>query len=302
MMNLELKFPKKHVNMFLIETLKQRVLQLQSARPIGDVLQYDSVQESPMFVSVTCREAVDQSLSSSTISPLRHPVTEAEAITIIRKLVRLVFRLHRRKLVHGHLGLSNLYERADGSMLMAEHVLPPGIFVKGTPPWKEMTRLAAPEIVKGDMYGFPADIWGIGVVCLSIMMPKQMRDYETEDLTDTSVISPILSTMTPSAVSFVVQCLKIDPLLRPRLEELMLHPFLRDGVTGPTPKTLMSLLGPTRAANSAASTSTGKSSKDGSSSEEDEESEDEDDEEDEDEDEEESSSASSSDEEEEEAR
>jgi serine/threonine protein kinase len=242
-METQLVLPKKYVNTFLIDTLKQRVMQLQVAKPIAGMLHYDSVEESPLYVTVSCREATDNSLAATKISPLRHPVTEAEAINIIRKLVRVVYRLHRRKFVHGHLSQSNIYECPDGSILIARHVLPPGIFVKGTQPWKDMVRLAAPEIVKGDMFGFPADVWGIGVVLLSIMRPKLMKDYETEDLIDTTVMSPILSTLTPSAVSFAVQCLKIDQLLRPRLDELMLHPFLRDAAPGPS-RTLAMLLQP----------------------------------------------------------
>lgn len=106
---------------------------------------------------------------------------------------------------------------------MTRHVLPPTFFVPGSEAHQQSRTSIAPEIAAGVPYGSPADVWTFGVVMLHLL---SRVEYETEDLVDTSVVSPAINHLSPVAVSLLIQCLKADPTHRPTLMDLTMHPYL----------------------------------------------------------------------------
>jgi len=171
-------------------------------------------------------------VTSPSVQRIDRPQYEAAVAAIVQQLVRTIYILHKEhKLVHGRITADCIYldeerrdEGASATVRLGDHIYPPGLFIKRTPPYIEANRLVAPEIRDEAPYGYAADVWGIGVSVLSLLNDKP---FDTDDIVDSDVASPLFTSLSPPAVSLLVSCFKANPHQRPRLEELLFHPFLQ---------------------------------------------------------------------------
>jgi len=137
--------------------------------------------------------------------------------------------LHARSIMHRDLKLENLLLDASGVVKVIDFgfavVLPPAQKLKifcGTPSY------IAPEIISGQPYSLPADIWAIGVllyVMLSGRFPfkaSSQRELYRRIVRSSLQVPPELS---PQAQHIVQQCLKKDDEQRPSAIALAHDPY-----------------------------------------------------------------------------
>jgi hypothetical protein len=244
-----LTFPKRFVNTFCVDEVRQRLDALRAFRPVARCVSYESIEVGPLSVklhtsipqattpptaaSTTPRRGPSSNSSNSSNGrikewgPLPRHLLEADAKAIIQQLVRILFSFYRRRFVCSTISTATvLYDRNTSEVLLTQHVLPPSFFVRGSTLQQEQLRQCAPEVLANQPYGFPSDVWALGVLLLSLTGSSQI---DTDDVVDTNVTSPLVNHLSPSAVSFACQCLKASPDLRPSITDLLMHPFLVDG-------------------------------------------------------------------------
>merc|ERR1711998_784575 len=90
----------------------------------------------------------------------------------------------------------------------------------------------APEVLRGERYGFNADVWSLGcVICEMASAQHPWPQFNNPfaamlaiaESTDTPHIPEHLS---PTARSFVKRCLERDMNKRASVSELLTHPFV----------------------------------------------------------------------------
>ncbi|KAG5467046.1 hypothetical protein LSCM1_01226 [Leishmania martiniquensis] len=184
---------------------------------------------SPLYL---CLE-VDESLAVEhpgpfvEYEPYSAPLGERDAALCVFSVAQLLSRLHSKGVVHGHLhaGLLWRHTRDARRVVVTECELPMSALVPNGRAGSEARLAAAPEILRGDPYAAAADVWGLGVLLLQLLMGLS-KPVCTADLADSDLLSPFISTLSPGAVSFLLPCLKSSPEARPLLLEVLTHPFL----------------------------------------------------------------------------
>lgn len=111
----------------------------------------------------------------------------------------------------------------------------------------------APEILsgqKGDGHSFEVDIWSTGVVMYTLLMGRP--PFETEHVKDTykriranEYTFPETVNISEAAQSLIKAILQSEPHLRPSLDAILSHPFLRDEpIPSSLPKTALLITPP----------------------------------------------------------
>jgi len=95
-----------------------------------------------------------------------------------------------------------------------------------------MTYLSPERIRGGEAYGFPADIWALGlsfVFCALGKLPIDLTDFWSirKSINEGNVGLPA-ARFSSEAVSFVEACLSPDANSRPTAKQLLSHPFLNE--------------------------------------------------------------------------
>ncbi|KAG5466514.1 hypothetical protein LSCM4_01665 [Leishmania orientalis] len=184
---------------------------------------------SPLYL---CLE-VDESLALEQLGPsveyelCSAPLGERDAALYVFSVAQLLSRLHSEGVVHGHLhaGVVWRHTRDALRLVVTECELPMSALVPHGRAGSEARQCAAPEVLRGDPYAAAADVWGLGVLVLQLLMGSS-KPVCTADLVDSDLLSPFISALSPCAASFVLPCLKSSPQARPLLLEVLQHPFL----------------------------------------------------------------------------
>ncbi|GET92986.1 protein kinase, putative [Leishmania tarentolae] len=179
------------------------------------------------------RLEVDESLALELLGPSdeyeRHsaPMAEHDAALCVFSVAQLLSRLHAVGVVHGHLQGGVVWHHTSDArrIVLTECELPMAALVSYGGIGKEARQCAAPEILRGDPYAGAADVWGLGVLLIQLLLGSS-KPVCTADLENSDLLSPFLSSLGPSASSFVLPCLKSDPSARPLLHQVLQHPFL----------------------------------------------------------------------------
>lgn len=214
-------FRKRDVNTSALGDVQRRITGLAAFDPIPGADEYVRVDVTPLRVVLVCRPPRGKVPPRA---PLPRAMSENDARPLLRSVVQSVFALHKRRCASGALTPSSfLWDPTTRNVSMTKHVLSPLFFIPGTAQHHALRATAAPEVVAGVAYGPPADVWSFGVIMLHVL---SQVEYETEDLVDTSVVSPAINHLSPVAVSLLIQCLKADPAVRPTIVDLAMHPYL----------------------------------------------------------------------------
>ncbi|PBJ73380.1 protein kinase [Trypanosoma cruzi cruzi] len=220
---LDIQIGKYAIFVDKVEAVRRRI-DLLAQWPASPLLvEYKDARLSPRHLIIRAESPIEVPLE-----PLQNPINEEEARWVVRGVLRALYALHSRRLVHGHLRLEVLrMHHPSRRIVLTQHVLPIDLFTPSSDVGREVWRGCAPEIKRNSVFSYSADIWALGAVFLQLLAPAG-KVLETEDLLAVDVLSPDVNSLSPSAVSFVVQCLQEESGGRPTIAELLMHPFLID--------------------------------------------------------------------------
>eukprot|EP00045_Choanoeca_perplexa_P010102 m.101003 g.101003 ORF g.101003 m.101003 type:complete len:648 (-) comp15153_c0_seq1:134-2077(-) len=164
----------------------------------------------------------------------RRGMTEPEARWFLLQIAEATSYMHNRKVIHRDLKLGNLFlndrmEVKVGDFGLATTIAYDGERKKtlcGTP------NYIAPEILEGRSgHSFEVDIWSIGCILYTMLVGKP--PFETRDIKTTySKIKrndyriPSSANISPDGQDLIRMLLHRDPAQRPKIDEVLVHPFL----------------------------------------------------------------------------
>jgi len=137
-----------------------------------------------------------------------------------------------RKLVNSKLLHKNIKPR---NIMISEGILKLGDY----PITDTSGAYTAPEIIKEDKkFSSASDIWSIGAVMHYMLNAKSLLITATIDTT------LIQAQVTEHCLDFLIKCLDHDPMNRPIIEKIVLHPFmLPEGIVLPNITSLIRFAG-----------------------------------------------------------
>ncbi|KAG5190434.1 kinase domain protein [Tribonema minus] len=179
--------------------------------------------------------------TNGTLSELmrrRRRFDAAEARKYMLQMLEAVHYCHRHGIIHRDLKLGNLFLDGAWDIKMGDFGLAAKVTgddarrktICGTP------NYIAPEILEGSGTGhsYQVDVWSMGVVLYTMLVGRP--PFESRDVKSTyrRILQNVYAFPEGTAVSEdakgLVRCmLQTAPDQRPTLEEILNHPFLRDG-------------------------------------------------------------------------
>ena len=167
----------------------------------------------------------------------KHDVLNENQISIvIHDLVKAIKVLHDKKIVHCDIKAANLLLNSKGDVKLCDFGGSRLIgddtdgknskSVIGTPYWM------SPEVISGDPYMYPSDIWSIGITAVELAegAPPLAEFPPTKAMIEIAR-NGFIGLRRPQDhsqlfTSFIINCLINDPNLRPSISQLMTHPFV----------------------------------------------------------------------------
>ena len=177
-------------------------------------------------------------------------LSDAKACEFTRQIAEGLVYLHDKNIIHRDIKGANILVGIDGSVKLADfgaakRILDPEVLFKtlaGTPYWM------APEVVRQEGHGKPADVWSLGATVLQMLtglapyqslqpVPALFKIGHGKD-------SPVPANLNanPLVVDFVSLCLQRNAADRPTVRDLLAHPWLQSS-SGWQPSQFMSTSG-----------------------------------------------------------
>ncbi|KPI90744.1 putative protein kinase [Leptomonas seymouri] len=227
------KIEKSSIYPTSLTAINDRIAALQPlwSQPNSGIVPVTRAYCSPLYLCVS----VNEQLAKEHLGPREQfqcysdssTISNEVAAAVVLAIAQALSRLHAHGVVHGHVhvGVVRHHVANPQRVVLLEAELPMSAMVPQGAVGSEARRCAAPEILRGAPYSAAADVWGLGVLLLQLLS-AQAKTCTTADLEDSDLLSPFFSTLSPQATSFVLPCLKSDPLARPLLWNVLQHPFL----------------------------------------------------------------------------
>ncbi|KAJ6816414.1 putative MAP kinase superfamily protein isoform X2 [Iris pallida] len=185
-------------------------------------------EEAKLFIFI---ELVTQGSLASLY--LKYHLQDSQVSAYTRQILKGLYYLHERNVVHRDIKCANILVHANGSVKLADFGLAKEITklnmlksCKGSVYWM------APEVVNPrNMYGSSADIWSLGCTVLE-MLTRQIPYPNLEWQHAFFRIGrgeqpPIPNSLSRDARDFISQCVQVNPEDRPSAAQLLEHPFVR---------------------------------------------------------------------------
>eukprot|EP00730_Choanoeca_flexa_P001126 TRINITY_DN10488_c0_g1_i1.p1 TRINITY_DN10488_c0_g1~~TRINITY_DN10488_c0_g1_i1.p1 ORF type:complete len:652 (+),score=201.66 TRINITY_DN10488_c0_g1_i1:146-2101(+) len=164
----------------------------------------------------------------------RRGMSEPEARWFLLQIAEATSYMHQRKVIHRDLKLGNLFLNDRMEVKVGDYGLATTISYDGE---RKKTlcgtpNYIAPEILEGRSgHSYEVDIWSIGCILYTMLVGKP--PFETRDIKTTySKIKrndyriPSSLNLSPEAQDLIRMLLHRDPAQRPKVDEILLHPFL----------------------------------------------------------------------------
>jgi polo-like kinase 1 len=206
------------------------------------IVNFEHVFEDQENVYILLELCTNQTLNE--LLKRRKRLTELEVQCYLMQLIPALKHLHSNRIIHRDLKLGNLFlsdkmEIKVGDFGLATKVEFEGEKKKticGTP------NYIAPEVLDGKIgHSYEVDNWSLGVIVYTLLVGKP--PFETSDVKSTykkirmnSYSFPDHVPLSDAAKSMISKILTLEPSKRLSLDEMLEHPFLKNG--GTIPKTL----------------------------------------------------------------
>lgn len=161
-------------------------------------------------------------------------LAESDAKEIILRLVDALEYLHGKNIVHRDIqpesialrSSDNLREVALTNFSLAANNNSRSLVKKvGNP------MFMAPEVIRGQMFGKPADVWALGVVLYILVngsFPFYSVDFDKlNELITSGKFTPFRPHVSPEARNLITNILCVDPLRRFSLQQIKDHEWMR---------------------------------------------------------------------------
>ncbi|XP_042010546.1 mitogen-activated protein kinase kinase kinase 1-like [Salvia splendens] len=148
-----------------------------------------------------------------------------------RQILHGLKYLHDRDVIHRDIKCANILVHTNGLVKLADFGLAKAAKLNDVKSCKGTAFWMAPEVVRSKGYGLAADIWSLGCTVLE-MLTRRFPYFGLEYMTalykiGQGVRPDVPDTLSSDAQDFILQCLQIDPSLRPTAAELLDHPFVK---------------------------------------------------------------------------
>ncbi|KAK8822217.1 hypothetical protein WA577_005382 [Blastocystis sp. JDR] len=208
---------------------------------IHSSLHHDNIL--PVVDCFWCKNAiylVTEEMKTSVVSIISKSSFLPEPIIkyIIRSCVAALAYIHSHGCLHGDIKCENMLV-SDGVVKLAGFGSASCLtqLIPWRDSWSGTLNWMAPEVVRGELYGFAADIWSVGIVLLELvngdapyvsMSPQNAFFVIAEEEEHYPVLEP--ERWSSDLLDFCDACLQIKPCDRMTANELLHHPFLVSGV------------------------------------------------------------------------
>lgn len=174
---------------------------------------------------------------------------EKEVATIMREVLQGLAYLHRQGCVHRDIKSDNILVNGKGELKIGDFGFAASAVsgkrktVVGTPYWM------APEVARGEPYGFPADVWSMGIFLIELCdgLPPWMGVPPLKALVKIATLPPpeikaSRRKVSKSCHEFARLMLQKAPNKRLNCDELLQHPFVSGMNTFPNTSFLVKYL------------------------------------------------------------
>ncbi|XP_042057300.1 mitogen-activated protein kinase kinase kinase 1-like [Salvia splendens] len=152
-----------------------------------------------------------------------------------RQILHGLKYLHDRDVIHRDIKCANILVHTNGLVKLADFGLAKAAKLNDVKSCKGTAFWMAPEVVWSKGYGLAADIWSLGCTVLE-MLTRSFPYFGLEYMTalfhiGQGVRPDVPNTLSSDARDFILQCLQVDPALRPTAAQLLNHPFVKQPLT-----------------------------------------------------------------------
>ncbi|CAM9279186.1 unnamed protein product [Ectocarpus sp. 13 AM-2016] len=218
--------------------VKSRARQkLQTEIKIHRTLQHPRVVRFEMFFEDRENVYILLELCANHLIRKTKRFTEDEARRYMLQILEATSYLHQHQIIHRDLKLGNVFLDRDWNIKMGDFGLATKLAqdserkrtICGTP------NYIAPEILEGKAgHSYQVDLWSAGVILYTMLVGRP--PYESTDVKSTyrRILANVYTfpdsvPVSDSAKDLVGRLLQVKPELRPSLDDILNHPFLRNG-------------------------------------------------------------------------
>lgn len=195
---------------------------------------------------IVVMEFMDAGTLTQLMARAARPIPEPHLAVLARQALQGLDYLHREmRVIHRDIKPSNLLLGSQGVIKISDFGVSGqlGSSVSQAASWVGTVTYMSPERIQGASYGFPTDIWALGLTLLEAALGRfPYLSDATQDGGSTAgpgfwdllgqIVhkpSPVPApggSMSPQLCDFLSQALAKDPRQRPSAAQLLAHPFL----------------------------------------------------------------------------
>ena len=165
----------------------------------------------------------------------RKKLKEVEVIYYITNLIKAIEYLHKQRIVHRDIKLSNIFLTDKLEVKLGDFGLAKKISEKELMTGEDGTiYYMAPEIFKGKGYSFEVDIWAIGIIMYKLILGELPFYGNNKKNTEYKIMKgelkfPENSITSKAAKDLIKKILVKNPNERPTLNQILQHDFFHLG-------------------------------------------------------------------------